>query len=223
LARVQEAPLALARRRQVPDRRRVATAGRRFCLNTCSAANLNHSTANDTGHRIPERARMSNSLLTPPTSRRPTRLRRSAVLAAALFGVAIVAASCSSTTSAKSAGSGHHAARTTVPSTTTPSTTTPSTTAPSTSGAPATSATGATGVAAVCADVRITQATVIRTHIVPADEAQKILADSQSSGNAKLESEASTLASASHVLDHAGTTAALAAMAITCHEVSPTP
>jgi hypothetical protein len=164
---------------------------------------------------------MSDSPLTPPTSRRPTRLRRNAVLAAALFGVAIVAVSCSSTTnSADSAGSGHHTARTTVPSTTTTSTTTPSTTAPSTSVAPAT---GATGVAAVCADVRITQATVIRTHIVPADEAQKILADSQNSGNAKLESEASTLASASHVLDHAGTTAALAAMATTCHEVFPTP
>jgi selenocysteine lyase/cysteine desulfurase len=62
-----------------------------------------------------------------------------------------------------------------------------------------------------------------RTKVVPADAAQKILADSQSSGNAKLESEASALASASHVLDTTGTVSALAAMAATCHQVSAGP
>src|ERR1700728_2082532 len=81
-------------------------------------------------------------------------------------------------------------------------------------------ATGADSVSAVCTDVRDTQATLERTKVVPADAAQKILADSQSSGNAKLESEASALASASHVLDTTGTVRALTAMAATCHEVS---
>jgi hypothetical protein len=80
-------------------------------------------------------------------------------------------------------------------------------------------ATGAESVTAVCTDVSDTQATLARTKVVPADAAQKILADSQSSGNAKLESEASALATASHVLDNNGTESALAAMAATCHEV----
>jgi hypothetical protein len=162
---------------------------------------------------------MHDSSLTPPISPRRTRSWRGAVLAGALVGVSVLAASCSSTTTSATSGgstnsgSTKHAARTT-----TPSTSAPSTSAPSTTSAPATSA---TGVAAVCADVRITQATLIRTDVVPADDAQKILADSQSSGNAKLESEASTLASASHVLDKSGTAAALATMAATCHEVAP--
>jgi hypothetical protein len=79
------------------------------------------------------------------------------------------------------------------------------------------------GVDAVCVDVDTTQATRARTKVVPADEVQKILADSQESGNAKLESEASTLASASHVLDQTGTDSALAAMVTTCHQLTASP
>jgi hypothetical protein len=83
--------------------------------------------------------------------------------------------------------------------------------------------TGTEGVTALCADVNSTQATLDRTNVVPADEAQKILADSQNSGNHTLASEASTLARASHVVDQAGTAAALAEMVATCHQVTSGP
>ncbi len=117
--------------------------------------------------------------------------------------MSLVAVSCSTaTTSPDATGSTKHAQQTT---------------GTSTAAAPVA---GAGSVTALCAEVYSTQATLERTKVVPADEVQKILADSQSSGNHTLASEASTLASASHVVDQAGTAAALAAMVATCHEVT---
>ena len=134
------------------------------------------------------------------------RLWRHAVLGLALFGTSVVVVSCG-TTPTRSVGTGSTKQ-------------TGSTIGTASGSGPAT---GAAGVDALCADVYVTQTTLDRTKIVPAADAQKILADSQSSGNAKLESEASTLASASHVVDQAGTAAALAAMVATCHAAAAKP
>jgi hypothetical protein len=149
---------------------------------------------------------MSDSPDTPQPASRSTRFWRSTTLALVLSGMSLVAVACGTTaTTSDGTTSTTHAGQS--------SGTTPS----------SEPATGSHGVAAVCTDVHDTQAIVERTKIVPADEAQKILADSQSSGNAKLEAEASTLASASHVVDQAATVAALTAMAATCHEVTAGP
>jgi hypothetical protein len=147
---------------------------------------------------------MPDSSLTHWSSPRRARFWRPAVLTMALVGTSVVAASCATTrTSSDSAGPSKHTVQTT--------------------GTAHTPATGTHSVDAVCADVESTKATRDRTGVIPADDAQKILADSQSSGNAKLESEASKLASASHVLDQTGTAAALAAMVATCHQLTTSP
>jgi hypothetical protein len=136
----------------------------------------------------------------PPQSARMWRL---AGLAFVVVAMSLGAAACSSTaTTSGDATSTTHDVQSTG-------------TAPSSE-----PATGAVSVTEVCTDVRDTQATLERTKVVPADAVQKILADSQSSGNAKLESEASALATASHIVDQRGTVNALAALVATCHTVA---
>jgi membrane glycosyltransferase len=134
----------------------------------------------------------------PTSPPRSTTYWRHAVFVTALVGTSVVVAACSTSTSPSGAGPTNHSSTSTLP------------------------ATDNKGAAAVCADVNAAQATLTRTQVVPADDVQKILADSQSSGNAKLESEASTLASASHIVDAAGTAAALASMVATCQSVTTT-
>ena len=130
---------------------------------------------------------------------------RPTILALALFGTALGVAACSTTPTGSSTASSNQTTQATGTTT-------------------STAAGGGTeSVTAVCSDVASSRATLDRTKVLPADEAQKILADSQSSGSAKLESEASTLASASHVLDQAGISAALTAMVATCHELTAKP